>query len=411
MMSYPLEKKYSPHQFAIWRILLGTYLVYYLMRIFPHATELYSNEGVIPDPTLNWAYGFFPNILYVFDSPEFVQAFFVVLIVAAFGILLGVHRRISAAVLWYGWAALLGRNVLTIDPSMAFIGWILFALILIPVGEPLTLRIGKWYKVNNPHRWFMPSTIYWGSWILIGAAYTVSGLDKFRAISWQNGLALQYMYERVGNKGPVVDFLLSQPLWTIKIQSWIAAGVQAAALPLMIFRQTRMFIWILVMGMFIFTLFVFTFLMQVLLGILIFQLFLFNSTWFRGKPYTVFFDDTCNVCNGYAKFLLTEDLNKEYKIGGFSGEAIKHYLSQEEIKEMKTMVAIDSEGNVLRESEAAIRSISGLCGMWKIALVAYVLPQGIRDELYRKFSDMRYKLFGTRNTCSIEITTDNRFLS
>jgi len=126
---------YSARQFIYWRMALGGFLTFYFLRVFPYASEIYSNQGVIPDPTVNWSYGFFPSLFYFIDSPFFVQLMHGLAVVLSIFIFFGFWRRFSGFFLWYLYASFYCRNNLTEDPSIAFVGWLILALAVIPSGE------------------------------------------------------------------------------------------------------------------------------------------------------------------------------------------------------------------------------------------------------------------------------------
>ena len=56
-------------QFTFFRILFGSFLTWHFLALIPYGTELFSNEGLIGDASLNPTYGLFPNPLYIFDGP------------------------------------------------------------------------------------------------------------------------------------------------------------------------------------------------------------------------------------------------------------------------------------------------------------------------------------------------------
>src|SRR5437867_1489280 len=121
----PVVKSYSLYQFAFFRIVLGMYLAIHFAMLIPYGAELYSAAGMIADPSLNPTYRIFPNILTLFSSPAGVDAILAVLGVLSLLYAVGFRRRIVAVLLWYGWASVFNRNLLTSNPSLPFVGWLL----------------------------------------------------------------------------------------------------------------------------------------------------------------------------------------------------------------------------------------------------------------------------------------------
>ena len=70
----------TPGQFALFRIIFGSYLALHFASQLPHAVELFSRAGVLPDPQLNPLHGLFPNPLALWDSPAFTLTFIAALL-------------------------------------------------------------------------------------------------------------------------------------------------------------------------------------------------------------------------------------------------------------------------------------------------------------------------------------------
>lgn len=271
--------KYSPHQFALWRILFGIYLLFYLSRTLPYAAELFSAKGVMPNASDNWTYGLFPNVLYYYDSVFFINIFLVIMILLAACFTLGFFRRTSSFILWYGWVCLFNRNNFTEDPVLPYTGWLILACALIPAGEPFSFP----FKAKK-QKWHMPKVIYYGAWLILGLSYTVTGIEKLFAPSWKNGMAMKIIYETsIAWNWPVTNFMKSMPLIFLKLQTWIAVALQVTSLPLYLFRKTRFWAWILMVGMHILTLLTLN-IVQVSFGILLFHLFVADYSWLSKTP-------------------------------------------------------------------------------------------------------------------------------
>src|SRR5690606_5104848 len=70
-----------------------------------------------------------------------------------------------------------------------------------------------------------------------------------------------------------------------------------------------------------------------------------------------------------------------------------------------SMVFVDNPGGpderVTVKSAAALRVAEYLGGPWRALLVAGVVPARLRDRLYDGFARIRYRIFGTHDTCPI----------
>ena len=108
----------SGKQFAIFRMVFGTYLAVHFAQLAPHAAELFSTEGMIPDAKLNFTHGILPNPLEHWDTPAFATGFVIALSVLSLAYAAGWWRRVCAVLLWFGWACLFNRNNLITNPSI-----------------------------------------------------------------------------------------------------------------------------------------------------------------------------------------------------------------------------------------------------------------------------------------------------
>ena len=122
-------KNYSPYQFSIFRIILGSYLFIHFVSLLPYAAEIWSNAGMLADPSVNLTYGVFPNLLYSISSPLGVTIYVGVLSLLSVCFILGYQRSVISILLWYGWASLFDRNNLINNPGIPYIGWLLSLLL------------------------------------------------------------------------------------------------------------------------------------------------------------------------------------------------------------------------------------------------------------------------------------------
>ena len=67
----PTPTGWTRERYALFRILLGVYLVVHLAALVPFAAELFSRDGVVPSIALNPLGGLFPNcLLYTSDAAD-----------------------------------------------------------------------------------------------------------------------------------------------------------------------------------------------------------------------------------------------------------------------------------------------------------------------------------------------------
>lgn len=100
----------TPGQFALFRVLFGAYLLQHFLSLLPDAAELFSNRGVLADPSLNPTHGLLPNPLAAsWAGPGFATAF-----VAVLAGHLGIALTVDFADLTFGMVMI---HLFTFDPA------------------------------------------------------------------------------------------------------------------------------------------------------------------------------------------------------------------------------------------------------------------------------------------------------
>ena len=86
-------------------------------------------------------------------------------------------------------------------------------------------------------------------------------------------------------------------------------------------------------------------------------------------------------------------------------------LESQGIKDLDSAVLIDSNGEVLINSDVGLTLSKKMNGLWPLAQVFFVLPKGFRDRVYDWIARNRYDWFGKKEVCEIPSAADKkRFL-
>ena len=271
----PLDAPLAGRQFAIFRFLFGLYLSVHFLRLLPYGTELFSREGVLADPSLNFTHGAFPNLLEWIDDPTGVAIFLISLSALSAVLALGLVRRTASLLLWYGWACLFHRNNFIDNPFVFFGGWLLLVCAVVPRGEPLS-----WPRHGAGASWRMPAILYGGAWLVLALSYSVSGLDKLlTSPSWRSGEALRFVMESPLARDTVLrELFLELPASLVRIGTWLALATEAVFAPLCLFHRTRALAWCAATAMHLAILCLIDF-EELTLGMLLFHLFVFDARW------------------------------------------------------------------------------------------------------------------------------------
>lgn len=117
----------------------------------------------------------------------------------------------------------------------------------------------------------------------------------------------------------------------------------------------------------------------------------------------LFFDGVCNLCNASVQIVIKRDKKEVFRFASLqsrSGEQILHRY-----KENHTIVP-DSillwyEDKIYIQSDAALRTLILLGGIYKLVVILLIIPRFIRDAVYNFVAKNRYRWFGKKDTCMV----------
>ncbi len=246
---------------------LGLFIFFYSIVSIPSATLIYSNQGVLPDYSLNNL----PQAVSIFnfvDTPAFIIGTLGALSLVGAGMLLRITHAALPFLAWILYISFQNRNIFTMHPTTDVVGFMLFLYTL------LLLFVSKKEGPNS----YIPATLYHGSWLLLGLTFTMSGLDRLRNEEWLSGAALNGFFNII----PVASNIFSQTLHHVFsnlpqpllwLLTWFVAGTFTLALPFALYTNTRK-ILLGVLFVFFFVVLLISELRQVVFGLFLFFLFL-----------------------------------------------------------------------------------------------------------------------------------------
>lgn len=222
----------SSKGFAVFRVVFGIYLILHFGMLIPWSAELFSQQGVLPDPTLNPLHGLFPNPLVSWDSPTMALCCTIGLTLLSICFTLGWARRTVSLLLWFAATALFHRNNLTANPSLAYIGLLLILCTLIPPGERL--------RGVRPRDWEMPRMVVVCAWVLLAVGYFFSGLTKLGSQSWSDGSAIARLLENpLARNWSPREWALMLPAPLLQTLTWGTLAAELLFLPCCMHPATR----------------------------------------------------------------------------------------------------------------------------------------------------------------------------
>ena len=116
------------------------------------------------------------------------------------------------------------------------------------------------------------------------------------------------------------------------------------------------------------------------------------------------YDGLCGFCNGSVRMILRHDRRGTLRFAALQSDYGRAAIERHpELKGVDSVVMLEAspggEERVYVRSDAALRVASYLGGVWKLFLIARLVPAPARDFLYDLFARYRYRLFGKYDTC------------
>ncbi|MGJ8698148.1 MAG: DCC1-like thiol-disulfide oxidoreductase family protein [Verrucomicrobiaceae bacterium] len=367
------------YQFALFRILFGSYLLCHFLALIPYGTELFSDQGLLDSGALNLT----PSPTF-FSTPVAILCLLVGSCAASFTFTIGLFRRTSAAFLWFALTFLFLRNNLISNPGLPYVGLILILTTLIPTGEPLS--VGK----KNPD-WKLPPLILPGATLLLAAGYTFSAWTKLASPSWIDGSAITYVLNNpLARPSTFRDLVLSLPPELLKLATWGALLAELLYLPLTLVRKTRPWIWLALLAMHLGLIVLIDF-ADLSLGMVMIHLFTFDPKWLPARKPTLqlSFDGDCLMCNRFIHFLANQD---QARLITFS------HLPQDSPRDS---MIVTRAGKHHHCSSAFLILLGALGGHWRaLAMIGFCIPRPLRDLAYRLIAANRHR-FSRKKECPL----------
>ena len=118
------------------------------------------------------------------------------------------------------------------------------------------------------------------------------------------------------------------------------------------------------------------------------------------------YDGICGVCNGAVQTILRLDPHGSLRFAPLQGDFAEGVIDRHPfLAGVDSIVFVEDPGGpgeqVAIKTDAALRVAKYLGGPWHAFRAAAVIPAPLRDRLYDGFARVRYRIFGTHDTCPI----------
>jgi predicted DCC family thiol-disulfide oxidoreductase YuxK len=114
----------------------------------------------------------------------------------------------------------------------------------------------------------------------------------------------------------------------------------------------------------------------------------------------IVFDGVCALCSRWVRFLLRFDRTGRYRFAAMQGAQGRALLQQHGLDPDDPLsFLLVEQGRAWSDTDAIVRVLAGLDGVWKLAHVLRVVPRAWRDRAYRALARNRYRWFGRHEQC------------
>jgi predicted DCC family thiol-disulfide oxidoreductase YuxK len=121
----------------------------------------------------------------------------------------------------------------------------------------------------------------------------------------------------------------------------------------------------------------------------------------QGKK-IVFFDGVCGLCNGSVDFLIRIDTKNQLFFSPQQGQLFQSPFIQKLIRpEMGDSIFYLKDQTIYFKSDAIIRILIDVGGVWKVAWLFNIIPLRVRNLVYDFIAQNRYRWFGKKNQCRV----------
>ena len=119
----------------------------------------------------------------------------------------------------------------------------------------------------------------------------------------------------------------------------------------------------------------------------------------------VLYDGVCGLCNRLNQFLLKRDHHDRLLFAPLQSNLARKILERHgaDPSDLDTVYVVEDydtpSERLFKRSNAILRALEALGGIWKLSAVSKILPRPIRDLFYKVVATNRYRVFGKYEVC------------
>jgi predicted DCC family thiol-disulfide oxidoreductase YuxK len=119
----------------------------------------------------------------------------------------------------------------------------------------------------------------------------------------------------------------------------------------------------------------------------------------------VLYDGVCGLCNRLNQFLLKRDHHDRLRFASLQSNLARKILERHgaDPTDLDTVYVVEDydtpSERLFMRSNAILRALEALDGIWKLSSVSKILPRPVRDLFYKVVATNRYRVFGKYEVC------------
>lgn len=114
----------------------------------------------------------------------------------------------------------------------------------------------------------------------------------------------------------------------------------------------------------------------------------------------ILFDGHCNLCSRLVNFIIKRDKKTKFVLVSLQSASGQSLLKKFGLPgdDFDSVVYIRGDRYYLKSS-AILHILKELGGIWKLFFIFIIIPNFIRDFIYKIIAKTRYKIFGRHDSC------------
>lgn len=394
------------YDYALYRILLGSFVALHFAALLPWAAELFSADGVIQSGSASPLFGLMPSVLMLNDSA--MTSTLIVAFGAIAGALIVCGRLDRSGALLAAWllACLYCRNPLIANPSLPLLGWLLLAHALTPRAS----------SAPQPEAWTLPKPTFVALWIVLACAYSYSGWTKLASPSWLSGDAIRLVLDNPLARDHLLrQWLLATPPWVLAFCTHALLWIELLFAPLALVARVRPWLWLLMtlaqLGFLVFLNFA-----DLTAPMLLAHWLCLDRRWLdrwrSAVPAVLYFDGDCAFCHACVRLAVAEAPHAAIQFSPLTGRHFAHSGLAGTITANSSIVLHTKDGGVYTESRAVAQVLLRLGGIWvPLAHLLFWSPRMLADLGYRCVGRLRHHLLPSTQSCPLPSAVTARWLA